>query len=310
MNDVRPAITQEKIKAFLETHFAAPVETLTVIKPGHFAQVYGFHVRGMAYVIRVVSSTKTTSFTKEEFIFAQLLSSQIPAPPNLNIGRMDELYFAISHRIPGAPLDTLPQAEHDAVLPQLIERLDAIHQTDITQHQGYGHFDDTGGGRFASWHVYLADIREEEPEEFFYGKWHTLFDETFLDNKLFYRIYEQMVGTLSSCPEERHLLHGDYGFDNILVENGVITGIPDWSQAQYGDPLYEVARLDFWSPSTDYRTRFWAYYQDHDRQMPAYEERLRCYQCHAALDALRFFAKQGDRGAYDWIQNRVVELQL
>ena len=44
-----------------------------------------------------------------------------------------------------------------------------------------------------------------------------------------------------------YLLHGDYGFDNVLVDQGKISGVLDWANAKYGDFLYDVAWLDFWS---------------------------------------------------------------
>ncbi|NLP50062.1 aminoglycoside phosphotransferase family protein [Bacillus sp. RO1] len=37
------------------------------------------------------------------------------------------------------------------------------------------------------------------------------------------------------------LIHGDLTVDNILVHNGVVTGIIDWSGGAYGDPRYDVS---------------------------------------------------------------------
>lgn len=37
------------------------------------------------------------------------------------------------------------------------------------------------------------------------------------------------------------LIHGDYTIDNVLVSNGEITGIIDWSDGAYGDPRYDVS---------------------------------------------------------------------
>ena len=309
-NVPKSAITQNAVKMILQRYFNGDVKHLSPIKPGHFAQVYSFQVGQIEYVIRAVTSTKATSFTKEQFIFSHLLSEHIPVPQILCIGQTGECHYAIASRIPGVPLDTLSQPEQERVLPQLIALLDAIHQTDISAYQGYGYFDERGIGAPASWHTYLRAIKDEEPEEFYFGKWHTLFDETFLDKEHFFRIYQQMEEALTYCSEERHLLHGDYGFDNILVKAGLITGILDWSQAHYGDPLYEVGRLDFWSPCSGYLFRFREYYQVQGRQMPHFEKRIRCYQCHTALDALRFFAKNDDQQAYNWVLNRSTELQL
>lgn len=37
------------------------------------------------------------------------------------------------------------------------------------------------------------------------------------------------------------LLHGDYHFSNVLIENGQISGIIDWEYAAYGDPRWDIA---------------------------------------------------------------------
>ncbi|WP_107838869.1 phosphotransferase family protein [Metasolibacillus meyeri] len=37
------------------------------------------------------------------------------------------------------------------------------------------------------------------------------------------------------------LIHGDFTVDNVLVENGVITGVIDWSGGIFGDPRYDLS---------------------------------------------------------------------
>ena len=37
------------------------------------------------------------------------------------------------------------------------------------------------------------------------------------------------------------LIHGDFTIDNVLVNNGKITGVIDWGGGAYGDPRYDVS---------------------------------------------------------------------
>lgn len=37
------------------------------------------------------------------------------------------------------------------------------------------------------------------------------------------------------------LIHGDFTIDNVMVSNGVITGVIDWSNGAYGDPRFDVS---------------------------------------------------------------------
>lgn len=37
------------------------------------------------------------------------------------------------------------------------------------------------------------------------------------------------------------LIHGDFTIDNVMVSNGVVTGVIDWSSGSYGDPRYDAS---------------------------------------------------------------------
>ena len=104
----------------------------------------------------------------------------------------------------------------------------------------------------------------------------------------------------------RRRSNGDFGFGNILVNDGALTAVFDWLNAAYGDFLFDVAWLDFWDVETDYAAIFRDHYEVKGVRVPNYEERLRCYQLYDGLNALRFFAKQGNAGAYRWTRDRLL----
>ncbi len=41
--------------------------------------------------------------------------------------------------------------------------------------------------------------------------------------------------------DKQTLIHEDFTIDNVLVSNGVITGVIDWGSGAYGDPRYDVS---------------------------------------------------------------------
>jgi hygromycin-B 4-O-kinase len=88
-----------------------------------------------------------------------------------------------------------------------------------------------------------------------------------------------------------------------------ITGVIDWANALYGDPLYEVARLLWWSgwPGWWYddvadlmRARYGA--------TPRFAERIACYTCHVVLDDMRYYATQRLRPQYEMARDRLLAL--
>src|SRR5581483_2201333 len=112
-------------------------------------------------------------------------------------------------------------------------------------------------------------------------------------------IYAAMLRLLRYCPEARALIHNDAHFENVLADGGRITAVIDWANALYGDPLYEIARLDWWSEWSGWwydgvgellRERYGA--------APHFAERIACYQLHIGLDDVRYYATMGKEAEY------------
>ena len=306
MSSVQPQLEQTAVHGLLSEHFAAPVERLEAVSGGQIAQTFSFAAGGQEYIVRFNTSHMGANFAKEAYIYERFASPLIPIAPIVHVGRFQDLLYAISHKLPGRTLTTLSLDESVALLPALMQTLDAIHACDVSETAGWGTFGDDGVGLFSGWRASLAIINQEEADWDFYGKWHALFDTTFLERDLFERVYDRMADLLRYCPEERSLIHGNFGFGNALAEDGHISGVLDWIDAKYGDFVYDVAWLDFWAPELDFRARFAAHYAGLGPHIPHYDERMLCYAAYIGLDALRFFAKTANSGAYQWARERML----
>jgi hygromycin-B 4-O-kinase len=154
----------------------------------------------------------------------------------------------------------------------------------------------------SSWHAFLRQIAEEEQEQDYFGKWHALFAETFLEREVFDQIYRHMLRLLDFCPEERYLVHGSLSLANMLALPGKLTAILDWLDARYGDFVYDIAILDYWTPALRLREHFQQFYRQRNVSVPAYDERILCYQCYVTLGAMRFYAKSGQQQSYEYVR--------
>jgi hygromycin-B 4-O-kinase len=306
MMDVKAAVAQGDVLALLGECFPAPISRLTAVTEGRIARTFAFAVGGREYIIRFNTDHMAASFEKEAYLYRRIASPRIPIPAIVRVGRLGQFPYVISARVPGKTMDKLSGAEYRRMLPALVDTLDAIHQVDVRDARGHGTFDDSGVGMFPSWRSYLESIREEEEPWDFYGEWHALFEDTFLERDLFEGVYDRMVRGLDACPEERCLVHGNYGFGNLVVQEGRVTGVLDWIDAKYGDFLYDVAWLDYWFPGGGLAERFEHHYAARGIAVPGYGQRLDCYRSFIALDALRFYAKVGDREGYEWARDRIL----
>lgn len=307
MPDSKPSVTHEQILALLQTHYATPITNLCPLTGGLIAQTLAFTTDGQDYVIRFAQHMGA-NLDKEAYLYKRIASPQIPIPRIFHVGRFGNLHYAISQYVRGQTVHTLPLAQYKQVLPALIETLHAIHQVDISDTTRYGVISDTGIALYPGWRRFLEMVREEEPEWDFYGKWHNLFKETFLERDVFDDLYAKMTSFFDACPEERFLVHGDYGFTNVLVFEGHITAVLDWYDSKYGDFMFDIARVDLFLREIPFAEHFQHFYQKRGIHVERYMERLRCYQCFISLDGLRFYAKTNNYASYQWTKQRIARL--
>ncbi len=305
---VKPSVDEREAQQFLGQFFDEPVREVAPLGTGHMARVYSFWAGKKEWVVRFVNGTMVDTLRKETAVAKLLSGTAVPLPLILHHGdyRYSDLsngYFAIAPRVAGRPLDELSPEEYAQALPDVIMMLDTIHQVDVSGTTGYGFFDETGDAPLSNWRDYLLSVAEENEGDF-YGQWHHLFEESFLERPLFDQLYSEMQRLFVYLPEERYLVHGDYGFNNVLAEGEQVTAVLDWANAKYGDFLIDVASLSA-SSKIDYVTQFKLYYEAHGRIVPNYLERIRCYQCRGSLDGMRFFAKTDNCDGYEWIKDLI-----
>lgn len=309
MPDLRPVIEQEQVHSLLLQHFTEPITHLAPIEGGQVARAFAFRVGEQDYILRFTPADHLPiSFAKEARLSQTIASSLIPIPRVRQVGLWQGLYFAISERVPGQMVEELPVREMIQLVPALIATLFAIHQVDVSQQKNYGVFNEQGVAHCPDWRSFLVQVKDEEEDWNYFGKWHHLFEDTFLERDLFDDLFQRMVRLIDCCPADRYLVHGNYSLRNIIAHEGKITGVVDWLDARYGDFVYDIAGLDFWIPELRMHEDCQHYYQKRLGVIPFYEERVLCYECYIALISMRFFAKKGDEQAYQWTRRRILQV--
>jgi hygromycin-B 4-O-kinase len=297
--DFKPLVAHEQVAALLRRELGVEVRGLRLLKGGQLSQAFGFGTDAGEFVVRF--NKNSTGFERDRYAAEHFASPALPIPRIVMTGEADGLGFAISEFAPGGHLHVRPPGEYLRLLPQALDALDALHRIDPGDVVGYGYWQEPGRGRWPTWRRYLETVIEEEAEGFFAG-WHRLFTESFLERDLYESAYRRMLELAAACPDERWILHGDFGFDNVLSDGERITGVIDWSDLAYGDFVYDLARIDLFSANPAVtellRVRYAA-------TTPNYAERLACYQCWTSLNGLRFYALADNRAAYDWARQRL-----
>ncbi|MEU2648371.1 aminoglycoside phosphotransferase family protein [Streptomyces albidoflavus] len=257
---------------------------------GAWSQAYALMLNGAEVVLRVGAHGE--DFAKDEVV-ARLAGPGLPVPPVLARGEAEGWAYAVSGRVRGSALDDLSGEAVARTLPSLLRALDAAARVDLAGTSGYGIWTSDGLAPHASWPEALLAIGDETPRV---PGWRT----ALVDIGFGLGPVEAGLSALGALtpylPDERRLIHGDLLSRNVLVGEGAITGVLDWGNALYGDPLYDAAWLLHW----------WTWYPGwrpgdlhgalltHWRATGAtpvhLRERLHAYLLHIALDALAYCA--------------------
>jgi hygromycin-B 4-O-kinase len=180
--------------------------------------------------------------------------------------------------------------------------MDAISRIDVSDTAGWGPIDGDGQARFGSWADYLQNIEDES----FPGLEHGNGNKGIFEQGEFDFFFGRMTEFVDAMPaNERALVHGDRGWDNVLVLGDEITAVIDWDMARYGDPLFDPARNDLYYAEADYRSRFIEYFAESGRGIENFEERWLCCQLWETLFDLRWYTVAEWPEPYGWIKARM-----
>lgn len=302
MSPLKTKVNEDEVLTLLKRSFGNKITSVAFIKGGETSQAFSFKSGDRELVIRI--NSKTYSFEKDKFAYEHFATSSIPIPRLLKIDKFNEKYsYAISEKASGRDLDNFDDETHKKLLPQLISVLDSIHEAKIDPTGKFGYWNEDGNAKFESWKAFILDYEDEV-----YSNWDNLYRKTILEKDVVDQAIKMISGLVHFLPEERFLVHGDYGFNNVVSDGNKITGVLDWGESKYGDFLYDVAWLEFFSSSIKYGDIFKEHYASVGTEIQNYDERLLCYQLHLGIGSLGFFALSEQKHHYIFQKNKLLSL--
>ena len=292
-------LSTKKILSFLQKHYTSDATRLSPLATGMFSHAFSFRVGKKAFVVRF--NQYEQDFLKDKYAYEHFACKDTPIPPIIRLGKYnDTWHYAISPLCPGQTLDKLNTEQMHALLPDLITTVNRIHNIDLSDHPGYGLMDEHGAGIFSSWQESIGSLDNRKIT----CDWKHLLHKTFLEKDFFLYYKQEMFTLIPYCPEKKQLVHGDIGFDNVIYDGKKITGIIDWAESKIGDPLWDVAWLNFWSDEIDYANKFYHFYKRQNQIPQNYKERLRCYSLHIGLTSSAIAAHNNNHDEYKLVKKR------
>ncbi|MEO7020768.1 MAG: aminoglycoside phosphotransferase family protein [Ktedonobacteraceae bacterium] len=290
-------------EAFLHEHLGANVQHIQEVGRGEWSVAFAYRLDEHEYVARF--GLFGEDFMRDRIV-AKYTSERLPLPQIVEIGPYKNGFFALSERAYGNFLDKLDENAMRAVLPNVLETLDAVKEIELTDTSGFGGWDASGIAPHVSWQEALLDVVNDHPEKRTHG-WRKSLEEVPEKLVLFNQAAALFATKVALCPNERHLIHDDLLNRNVLVKGNCVTAMLDWGSSSYGDYLYDIAHLLYWWPwfiqwrNIDILWEIEQYYQTKKIDIENFHERLQCYQMHIGLGAMSYhcYTKRWDQFAWN-----------
>ena len=285
-----PQIDARRVEAFLNSLFNGAAIDVAVLGEGAWSKAFAFQIGEDALVARFGAYRE--DFEKDEYAM-NFASGDLPVPRILEIGDAFGGYFAISERHSGHFLENLDGEGFERLSPQLLRLFDAMREVRVDQTASAQW--PARPGQELSWRQWLAAsvVDDDGPRV---GGWRIEMAQSVEIDELFEEGARVMRGLLAHCPSELHLIHGDLLNRNALVSGDAMRfeAVFDWGCSAYGDFLYDVAWLTFWTPwheglkQLDTRSLFRTHLRDQGVAVPHFDDRLACYELQIGLTHLAY----------------------
>lgn len=279
---------KQSANSFVKARFGERAQSFQPLAEGDWSRAYSLLLDGNEAVIRFGSYV--ADFEKDR-VMSTFRSEILPIPRVIEVGETENGFYALSERVTGKHLDELDGNEIRLVLPQLLDALYELQKHDLTSTQEIGLWRPDGVG--PSWGTELLSVAE--PRDRLAG-WRERLDAAPWEAQVFDAGVEKLRELVPQLPECRGIVHNDLLNRNVLVDGGRLSGLIDWGNAFYGDPLYDHAWFLYWWSwypqwqSVDLRQILERHWDKNGGQPLQLELRLRCCLLHIGLDHIAYCA--------------------
>lgn len=269
---------------------------LAFLGSGMFSVAYKLDFNDSILVLRIGSNY--LGFLKDQWAYSLFPAGVLPIPAIIDKGPVTGYFYCFSEYKEGTRMDQLGQGDIEFLLPEIFRIHSLISAVELSGDCFFGFLDPSGRGIYPTWKAALTNFRDwpgiilsRRGERFL--DWDQVYKKTFLEEELVRGFMEIIHDRLKFCPEIRGLIHGDFGFDNMLIQNGRVSAVIDWAECRCGDPLYDIASLHCHGGGIDYRSAF-KDGMEKEAELPEYfDERIDCYMAHILLCGCWLDAQRG-----------------
>lgn len=210
------------------------------IEIGQINEVYSVRTEnGLDAIIRISHGEKS-KFETERWAIEQCAKAGVPVPEVLMVDSFEldgkPVHVNIEKKLKGVSMDLLPHSPD--LLHQVGEVLSKIHSIET---HGFGRLDSEGNGKYDSVRDLLTTEGDYSVKEILSATTELHFDDHQVTRGL--EIIKHEVADYPTILP--HLIHNDFAPQHIFIDEGKISGIIDFDNANGTDPIAEFSRWNF-----------------------------------------------------------------
>lgn len=189
------------------------------------------------YVVKVGSGTESDVEAYRIIVKNKL---NLPVPKVYFNKKYEDTFIAVFEEIPYPMLESIAPSEMGKYVPSMIDTLNIIHSI---KSERTGYLTDKQEKRtWGEFHLSKFNGTDD------YLDWGKISKRESLDSGLILSSVEKYIKSFDKAyipMNEYSLLHTDYNQRNLFVnpKSKKISGIIDWGESMFGDPLYDFARV-------------------------------------------------------------------
>lgn len=293
-------ITTKEASTFLSEHYPSEATSLKELMGGKHSKAFSYEHSGQGLIIRF--NTEDRGFLKDKYAFEHF-GKNIPIPKVVEIGTYKDLYYCITEEISGETARDQYNKKDFSSLPLLFGAVEEIGKIELAG-TGYGYVDLNGNAPYPSSSEYIRSV---------YGSkdlfdWNEIFRISFVDKNFTDYVAERMEHFAQFATEQRELLHGDFGADNIFIKDNAVSGIIDWEKMRGGDHFLDVGRILLFCPNRHITTSaVIEFYKD--KNIENWKERVAMGIYHVVLTNYAYAALGGNETSCRSSETRLKELE-
>jgi aminoglycoside phosphotransferase (APT) family kinase protein len=263
------------IRQIWQKHDLGVPDSIEQTERGSANEVY---IVDNAYIVRTDGQDTEARFhfKGEQRALECLQAADVPVPKVVAVD--EEADYLITSKMRGEPLvdswSALSSSAQERIARQAGSYLAKIHNVTFDQIGTLLHL-----GKFDTWYGYIDDYYRHHAGIALESG--SITQEAYARGLAMVRDHKDFLDTVQTG----HLVHNDYHFENVLQEDGEVTGIIDFEWALAGDPVWDLAMDDRWEDlcpgSRDY---LYAAYREHCPVQEGDAERLRVYKMLKAVE--------------------------